>query len=310
MLKQYFKLNEAVDLVFQVLGGNVDVDELLLRGDQGELRRCFRFSGDLVVEDLLAFFNGKAAPGGLSRIRFDGFLQIPACATRTGENVLVFPRATLVECLTASRHIEESEFSEHGSGRFLRYVADVSIGTRYTPDYRELYKTANFEIASADVLIPADDLRRFVDHHRRAEAFVEGQQDLVVDASEAKIGATYTGLITGVGKHAPPTEAAPPDAHTSFSHLDKPGNVHESDDVDWRAKARYLAQRKGEEKWRRGERSISARSISPSVAAELAKPENKRYWGNRGHRSESNIRTEALKGWTFVPPVDASRDVD
>ncbi|WP_124715436.1 hypothetical protein [Burkholderia stagnalis] len=77
--------------------------------------------------------------------------------------------------------------------------------------------------------------------------------------------------------------------------------------ADWCVKARQLADDIGLMMWNRGERRISARSVSPKVAEELAK--DKAFWGNQGPRSESNIRNEALKGWTFTPPPDTPMEV-
>lgn len=76
----------------------------------------------------------------------------------------------------------------------------------------------------------------------------------------------------------------------------KPGAT----DAAWKTRARELAQEFGEAKWARGEREITARNICRVVAKELGKkPE---FHGNRGPRSESNVRNEALKGWKFSPP--------
>lgn len=73
-------------------------------------------------------------------------------------------------------------------------------------------------------------------------------------------------------------------------------------DAAWKTRARELAQEFGEAKWARGEREITARNICRAVAKELGKkPE---FHGNRGPRSESNVRNEALKGWKFSPPPD------
>lgn len=77
----------------------------------------------------------------------------------------------------------------------------------------------------------------------------------------------------------------------------------------WHVKARQLADDIGLMLWKRGERRISARSVSRKVAEELEKTEDGAYWGTQGPRSASNIRNQALKGWTFTPPVDAPTDV-
>jgi hypothetical protein len=86
-------------------------------------------------------------------------------------------------------------------------------------------------------------------------------------------------------------------------------SVREPSHPDWRVKVRQIADEVALAKWNRGERHISVRSVSASVKAELDKHENKNYWGTQGPRSESNIRNEALKGWTFTPPSDAPTDV-
>jgi hypothetical protein len=69
--------------------------------------------------------------------------------------------------------------------------------------------------------------------------------------------------------------------------------------TDWVCRARELAQTIGEEKWRVGEREITARGVCERVATELCK---EKYYGTRGPRSASNVRSEALKGWRFSPP--------
>lgn len=306
MLKQYYRLNEASHLASRALGEDVDADELRLRGDQREIRLCFRFSGDLVVEDLLIFFDGDPKSDGLSLIRFDGFLQIPAGAAFVSEGVLVFKRASLIECIEASKNLDRGKFSDGESCRFLRFVATVSDGVPHTAGYRAFLETGNFEVNVADVLIPGDDFRKFVEFNRRAKKSVQGGQDLTVNSRDADFNADHTGPATEGGLCANPTNNASLETRVLITAAEKPED-HESLGVNWRAEVRRIAQKKGEEKWDRGERQITPRNMCELVATELAKDPT--CWGNQGPRSASKVRTDALKGWIFTPPADVPPDV-
>lgn len=68
----------------------------------------------------------------------------------------------------------------------------------------------------------------------------------------------------------------------------------------WIAKARDLAQRIGEGRWRRGERQITSRNIAGAVAVELEKDVSTH--GLQGPRGEDNVRNIGLRGWIFRPP--------
>jgi cytochrome c5 len=67
----------------------------------------------------------------------------------------------------------------------------------------------------------------------------------------------------------------------------------------WQQKAVAIANEIGRRRWRRGERTITARGISEAVAGELKA--DKATWGNRGARTSGTVRKHALKGWTFEP---------
>lgn len=70
--------------------------------------------------------------------------------------------------------------------------------------------------------------------------------------------------------------------------------------LGWIALAKDIAQRIGEERWRRGERQISSRNIAAAVAVELGKDYSTR--GVQGQRGEDNVRNIGLRGWIFRPP--------
>lgn len=76
------------------------------------------------------------------------------------------------------------------------------------------------------------------------------------------------------------------------------GNVS-SNRFDWREEARKLAQSIGQERWDEGMREITARNVSDAVSAKLAK--DTRSHGQRGLRVAGTIRSDALKGWKFIP---------
>lgn len=69
--------------------------------------------------------------------------------------------------------------------------------------------------------------------------------------------------------------------------------------ADWIGKAIQLANEIATKNRQTGE-GTSARAIAPTVAKMLAK--DSAYDGNRGQRSEHNVRNQALRGWKFVPP--------
>ncbi len=67
--------------------------------------------------------------------------------------------------------------------------------------------------------------------------------------------------------------------------------------LDWRAKAKELADTLGQERWDRGERQITARNICDAVQKELAKLKD--CHGLQGPRGASDVRNRGLKGWKF-----------
>jgi hypothetical protein len=78
---------------------------------------------------------------------------------------------------------------------------------------------------------------------------------------------------------------------------------------EWIAKAVEIANSIALQKWQRGERQITARSICDAVAIELARGEPdspQQYHGNQGPRAAGAIRNVALKGWTFTYPSATS----
>lgn len=90
----------------------------------------------------------------------------------------------------------------------------------------------------------------------------------------------------------------------ALSASTSPTNSETSDESrpakdDWIASARAFADREGQKRWARGERQITARGVSEAVAQELEK--TPAFWGKRGPRSASNVRTEALRSWKFTP---------
>ncbi|WP_244108874.1 hypothetical protein [Burkholderia anthina] len=94
--------------------------------------------------------------------------------------------------------------------------------------------------------------------------------------------------------------ASPEMQSTSSSEPRTNGKSVRTNGENWQERARELAQEIGLKKWNSGIRNISAREVAPSVATELGK--ERKYWGKQGARSESNVRNEALRGWTFQPP--------
>ena len=148
---------------------------------------------------------------------------------------------------------------------------------------------------------------------------------IAADCITARLPAADEGPITGplslsdelqrrlaVG-NAPSTSAdehsTPEPATASGGSPVAEAGTADSDEIpvaDWRAKARELAQVIGMEKHCIGEREITARNVCEEVAARLAKLDKGQYWGQRGARSASTIRNEALKGWKFCPPEDVA----
>lgn len=95
--------------------------------------------------------------------------------------------------------------------------------------------------------------------------------------------------------------SVPPEALSAqTSEPSTNGQSERTNGDNWQERARELAQEIGLKKWNSGIRNISAREVAPSVATELGK--ERKYWGKQGARSESNVRNEALRGWTFQPP--------
>jgi hypothetical protein len=79
--------------------------------------------------------------------------------------------------------------------------------------------------------------------------------------------------------------------------LDGPGQTKT---VRWQEAAKRIAEEVATSWWtERNIREITVRGIAPEVAERLSK--NREYWGQRGARTESQIR-KALKGWRFMPP--------
>lgn len=97
-------------------------------------------------------------------------------------------------------------------------------------------------------------------------------------------------------RHAAETSGATPTDNTS---IDTSGHA-----TDWKDRAQELAQQIGEAKWQTGVCQVTARNICGAVASELAK--DPKYHGIQGPRTGNNIRSEALKGWKFLPPGDAA----
>ena len=77
----------------------------------------------------------------------------------------------------------------------------------------------------------------------------------------------------------------------------------------WKKEAVRIANAIGRERWKSGQREITARNIVEDVAEELGKFPH--FHGNRGPRSSSDIRNRALRRWKFDPNcVDQSDSTD
>jgi len=72
-------------------------------------------------------------------------------------------------------------------------------------------------------------------------------------------------------------------------------------DPPWIEEARRIADRIARQRFSRGEQEITARNICEAVARELEK--NSDFHGERGPRTGENVRSVALRGWKFTPPI-------
>jgi hypothetical protein len=73
-----------------------------------------------------------------------------------------------------------------------------------------------------------------------------------------------------------------------------------SDAVDWKTKAREIADRIAQKRGGGPTKKISARNVSEAVAKELGEHKNPIYCSNRNvPYSESAVRTQALRGWQY-----------
>ncbi|MEW9581379.1 hypothetical protein [Paraburkholderia sp. DGU8] len=166
MLKTYYKLRDAAIFLSGELSLSLDSDDVLDMARRGAFRLCFYFSGDVLAEDLLAFFNGHAVAGGLSRVHFQGYLQIPSNVSFAGTAPIVIEKAVLLECIDSVPRIEPNEFGPMGSHRFVRFEEDQSVGIPYTQRYKEFYRSGRFYVDLDEVRIPSADLQSFVGHVR------------------------------------------------------------------------------------------------------------------------------------------------
>lgn len=95
------------------------------------------------------------------------------------------------------------------------------------------------------------------------------------------------------------------DADRVRAHLETPAAakveaIDANGSYDWIEEARNIADRIAQKRWDGGQREITARNISDAVATELGN--DRRSYGQRGPRTGSSVRKDALRGWKFTPP--------
>jgi hypothetical protein len=84
-----------------------------------------------------------------------------------------------------------------------------------------------------------------------------------------------------------------------FPEPTRPPPRAETSVTAWKDAARAFADEVALARWKSGD-STSMRAVSKPVALRLRN--DKKYWSNRGPRSDGNVRNKALPGWTFTPP--------
>ncbi|MGO4416422.1 hypothetical protein AB4Z27_25980 [Cupriavidus sp. KB_39] len=191
--------------------------------------------------------------------------------------------AQLLQVCEVAQFLHELEIA--GEARPLALVNEAGIR----------FKTST-PIPSSAVRLSRDEIDQLpTGFHRLVEAMKRGEYPELRALALGEAIASTEDLVP-----AEDTHAATPLANALGEQSAKE-SVATAADNDWKAVARELAQKVGEERWSRGEREITARNVSKSVAYRLGLIDPPKYWGKRGQRSESNVRNEALSGWKFNP---------
>lgn len=200
---------------------------------------------------------------------------------------------------------QRDEVAKHGRRIALQVVACSPIKTNYDP-------------ASTAVELQAARLLNLIHQHPETHVFnliaepVEGDDSLCLTEEIILQDAERNRLLIDEmletearelcrisGETLPPWMNAAT-ADTQQAPLPTASQAAPAEPKDWQVKALEIANEIALQRWLRGERQITARNISESVATKLGK--ESRYQGNQGPRSASTVRNEALKGWKFTPP--------